>query len=351
MQNLLSELYQELQDHESIVLATIISTGGSTPRTAGTRMLIYKDGRIKGTIGGGGVEADVIRTGVGLYACKETVITSYDLNTTPGVERMDLICGGRMEVLVEYIEGNEETRTHYRLLNRELQLQRPLFLVGRLEKNRQGMVMKRSARTADGEWIGDHEPSEKLHTLLHGYRSNNNETCLYTIGDQSYIIESITPPSTVYLVGGGHISKELVGLVKQVGFRVVVIDDRAEFANRQRFPQADDIVVRQNFRAVFAEFPINEESYIIIVTRGHGYDKEVLAQALQTEAGYIGMIGSRRKKAQVYNLLVDEGVRQEDLEKVFCPIGLDIDAETVPEIGVSIAAQLIQHRAAQKRHG
>ena len=135
-----------------------------------------------------------------------------------------------------------------------------------------------------------------------------------------------------------------------MGFRIIVFDDRAEFANANRFPDADEIRICRGFAEVFNGFNTTPDDFIVIVTRGHRFDKEVLAQALQTEAGYIGMIGSRRKRDTIYNELIDQGVHQSALEQVFCPIGLAIDAETPAEIGVSIVAQLIQHRAKRKNH-
>jgi xanthine dehydrogenase accessory factor len=144
------------------------------------------------------------------------------------------------------------------------------------------------------------------------------------------------------------VSKEIALLTKQVGFRTLVFDDRKEFANPARFPGADGIFICKGFDSVFDDYRVVPESYIIIVTRGHRFDQEILAQALKTEAGYIGMIGSRRKKESVYQALLKEGFSQSDLDQVHCPIGLSIDAETPAEIGVSVVAQLIQHRAGRR---
>jgi len=132
-----------------------------------------------------------------------------------------------------------------------------------------------------------------------------------------------------------------------VGFRVVVVDDRAEFANAERFPDAGNVRVIDDFNHVLKDFDIDADSYIIIVTREHLYDRVVLEQALKTDAGYIGMIASRRKRNAIYQALLASDVKEEELARVHSPIGLDIGGETPEEIAVSIVAELIQERARQ----
>ena len=134
-----------------------------------------------------------------------------------------------------------------------------------------------------------------------------------------------------------------------VDFRVVILDDRAEFASVERIPDADNIVVVESFDRGVHELGIDEDGYVVIVTRGHAHDKTVLAEALKTEAGYIGMIGSRRKTGLIYKALLEEGFNREDLERVHAPIGLPIGGETPQEIAVSIIAEMIQIRNRKDR--
>ncbi|MHB8811092.1 MAG: XdhC family protein, partial [Desulfobulbaceae bacterium] len=185
----------------------------------------------------------------------------------------------------------------------------------------------------------------ELQAILGGLNIRSEKTSLFETNARQYVVAPIRPPDTVYLMGAGHVAKEVAHLAKKVGFRTLVFDDRAEFANPARFPDADGVFVCKSFANVFAEYSVAPGSYIIIVTRGHRFDKEILAQALRADAGYIGMIGSRRKRESVYQALRQEGFSQRDLARVHCPIGLEIDAETPAEIGVSVIAQLIQHRA------
>jgi xanthine dehydrogenase accessory factor len=127
------------------------------------------------------------------------------------------------------------------------------------------------------------------------------------------------------------------------------LDDRQEFASRDRFKTADEIIVLNDFSGAMDELEINDDSYVVIVTRGHAHDKTLLAQALRTNAGYIGMIGSRSKRDAVYDALCKEGFSRDEFKRVYSPIGLDIGAETPAEIAVSILAELIKARAGKNQ--
>ena len=142
---------------------------------------------------------------------------------------------------------------------------------------------------------------------------------------------------------------EWVTILPMMDFYTVVLDDREEFANRQRFTDSDEIVVLKSFEDAFVGRVFDTNSYIVIVTRGHSHDKTVLAQALKTNAEYIGMIGSRRKRDIIYQKLLADKFSQTDIDRVHSPIGLNIRAETPEEIAISIVAELIQSRA-EKRY-
>jgi xanthine dehydrogenase accessory factor len=226
-----------------------------------------------------------------------------------------------------------------------MKMSRPFFWVGKVVEIGGQQKVIRAVQTSNNKWSGSLSEEIELQTILSGINIHTDKTSLFETNKQQYVVASIMPPDTVYLMGAGHVSREIALLAKQVGFRTLVFDDREKFANSARFPGVDGVFVCKGFDSVFDEYSITSGSYIIIVTRGHRFDKEVLAQALRTDAVYIGMIGSRRKKESVYQALLNEGFSQKDLEQVHCPIGLSIDAETPAEIGVSVIAQLIQHRA------
>jgi len=164
-------------------------------------------------------------------------------------------------------------------------------------------------------------------------------------GKAKVYIEPIIPAPVLYIFGGGHISFSLVRIGKILGFRLVVIDDREEYANPERFPEADRIIAA-DYTNAFGQMSVDRFSYLVIVTRDHAYDETVLEWAITTDAKYIGMIGSRKKIKTIYDNLTAKGVTEESFKRVHAPIGLDIKAETPEEIAVSILAEIIQvHRS------
>jgi len=329
---LLREIYDLLTMGDGAVCATIVAVAGSVPRTSGSKMVIYPDGSIKGTIGGGAVEGDVIVEGVKLYDTRKSIIKSYDLNVSDNKESMDIVCGGHMQVLIEFISDSpkifKSALDH--IYDRESFMCITDFTG--LQKTAHIFIF------ADGTSAGGVIPAEHL-KLFEG----ENQTVV-NIDGNNYFVEQIKPQETVYLAGGGHISKELAELCDRLNFRVVVIDDRGEYADRGRFPFAEEVLVKEGFEHIFVDFLLDENSYVVILTRGHQFDKESLAQALRTEAGYIGMIGSTKKRDTVYKSLFEEGFTDKDIERVHCPVGLSIGGDTPAEIALSIAAELIQHR-------
>ena len=155
-------------------------------------------------------------------------------------------------------------------------------------------------------------------------------------------VEVVRPP-TLLVVGAGHVGNSVARLAKFVGFQVAVIDDREEFANSERFPEADQVIC-DDFIAALERFPINQSTYIVVVTRGHKQDETSVRAAIDAPAAYIGMIGSKRRAGAVLKLLRESGVSAEALARVRTPIGLDISAETPEEIAVSIIAEIVLTR-------
>lgn len=160
-------------------------------------------------------------------------------------------------------------------------------------------------------------------------------------------IEPIVPTPRVFIFGGGHISLFVARMSVMVGFQVVVLDDRPQFANKERFPEAEEVIAEE-FPLALGKLKVNKSSFLVIVTRGHLYDQEILEWAMGTEAKYIGMIGSRKKIQTVYTNLGEKGIAREKLQRVHAPIGLDIGALTPEEIAVSIVAEMIQVRRKMK---
>ena len=160
-------------------------------------------------------------------------------------------------------------------------------------------------------------------------------------GEMKVFIDILQPKEEVLIFGAGHIAVCVSKLAKTVGFRVTIIDDRKEFANQDRFPEADEIIAEDTEKAL-THLNITPSTYIIVLTRGHLKDEEVLGSVIKSSAAYIGMIGSQKKNATVFQRLIKKGISQEELDKVHTPIGIDINAQTPEEIAVSIMAEIIQ---------
>ena len=174
------------------------------------------------------------------------------------------------------------------------------------------------------------------------------DTGLVCGGTLDVFIEPIVPQALLYIFGAGHVSASLSKTAKAAGFEVVVIDDRDTYANRQRFPEARDVIA-EDFDQAMSKITPNESSFIVIVTRGHRDDMRVLRWAVQTKTGYLGMIGSKRKTIAIARELQKEGLAPALFERVHAPIGLDIGAVTPEEIAVAITAELIAVRRKAER--
>jgi xanthine dehydrogenase accessory factor len=359
MNSVFIDLADLLERGEDAVMAVIFARAGSAPRTAGARMLVYPDGRIAGTIGGGLLEARVQERAGSVFQTGQAAIEEFEL-TGADASQMEMICGGEVAVLVEHIAANEPGQVEFfRKLAQSATDRRRSWLVTALPapgSNTQiahALVRPLTSRFDQGLELVARSPVDfdlpldELSALAQRLQTAGSRyPVLHQYGQQRLLVEPLGSPGTLFLFGGGHVSQKLAPLAEILGFRVVVVDDRPEFANKERFPWADEFVVPASFDDAVEQCNIDPESYLVIVTRGHLHDKTVLAQALRTPAAYIGMIGSIRKRNAVYDDLRDEGFTHSDFKRVYSPIGLKIGAESPEEIAVSIAAELIQVRAA-----
>ncbi len=191
--------------------------------------------------------------------------------------------------------------------------------------------------------------SERPRTLTFDLNQNPKyDTGLVCGGTLEIFVEPILPPADLYIFGAGHVAASLYRVARIAGFDVTVIDDREAFANRERFPDAQQVIA-EDFDKAIAELAPGESSYIVIVTRGHHDDMRMLRWAVQTPARYIGMIGSKRKTITIFKELQAEGLAAHLFERVHAPVGLDIGAITPEEIAVSITAELIAKRRKVER--
>jgi xanthine dehydrogenase accessory factor len=331
----------------AVVLATIINLEGSSPRHNGTKMLVAADGKNYGTIGGSLLEANVIKESRlvldnGRSKFMEFSLSGKDANA------IGMICGGKATVLLDYMPATPSNLADLKYWHEAMQRGKDFFWLTHLKEEGGSLrILGHYVLSRDGVFSGA-SPSAlpdaaRLNIELH----NMNSTALVDIADGRIVVDSIRKLKTLYCCGAGHVALPTAHLADLVGFRVVVLDDRAEYASSERFPEADSVRVIQDFNRVFEGLEIDGDSFIVILTRGHQYDREVLEQSLKTRAGYIGMISSRRKRDAIYTALLAKGVTREQLAEVHSPIGIDIGGETPEEIAVSIVAELIKVRVSQ----
>ncbi len=343
---IIETIHRLLEDGEQLVAATIISHEGSTPRTAGSRMIVRKSGDIIGTIGGGGVEGRVLGTASEIFRSGKNRIVSFDL-AHDEADGEDMICGGRLEVLLEFIEPSPRNLEIFQAAERAFQGDEKTYLITCLSGTDNNDLDIFRALIQGGEPVSGEShkfPRQRLDAILEQTRSARLPFSINLDEDRIWV-EPLTGQNVLYIFGAGHVSKETAALAAQVGFYCVVLDDRPEFANKDRFPGPVETQVIAGFEDCFQDLQVNGNDYLVILTRGHLFDKIVLEQALKTDACYVGMIGSRHKRNTIFKALLDQGYSRKDIDRVHSPIGLEIGAETPEEIAVSIVAELIQVRA------
>lgn len=348
MLDIFSSINELLEKKESFCLATILFKSGSAPREKGTKMIVKNDFSIIGTVGGGILEALTIKSCREVFENKNSIVKYFCLSNNSAFSN-GMVCGGELKVLVEYVDvENSKVIELFKRFSKLNEEGTGFVIITRIgEEETQYPVYDKWVCT-ETTFYGNED--DKIQVILKKVKENFKNLKVETVMIQGnkYLIEPILSNETVFIFGAGHVSQKLAGITKMAGFDTVVLDDRAEFANRERFKKVDDIIVVPSFNNICDYIKINKESYIIIVTRGHAFDKDILAQALKTNAKYIGMIGSKTKIQFVFNKLLEGGFTEKDLNRVYAPIGLDIYAETPEEIAVSIAAELIKVRRGPK---
>jgi len=332
---------------QRIILAKTIRRSGSTPRDVGSMCIITETGELFGTVGGGLLEYQVQTRAKELLKEKLSCLYPFRL-TGRGAAEAGMICGGEVDLYLDPLfPENQETLALFQALVAEMTANRTVRLVTRIQDKVPALETgTRMLIKEDGTVMGD------MAGLAPEDLPDMGKASFELVSPDpkapGFFVEKIRLNPRVFLFGAGHVSVFVAQLARLVGFDLTVIDDRPEFANAERFPEADDLIV-SDFRQVFDTLDISRNAYILIITRGHLHDKTVLEKALATPAAYIGMIGSVRKRNLIYRDLMDEGIPKERLDSVYSPVGLDIHAETPEEIAVSIVAELIKARNPEKK--
>lgn len=294
-------------------LATVAHTSGSTPVPAGTKMLIGPAGRLEGSVGGGCVEADVIDAAAAARA-RGPVIRTHHLNADLAGD-LGLSCGGTVHIVVEPLVPD------------------PSYV----------HALEAAAGAASGTLTtGLDWSSGPIKRFAAGPVEPREPTAALSV-DQRTLIERLTLAPRVIVFGAGHVGRAVALAAYTAGFRVVVVDDRPEFADAARYP-AEVVVRAASVSEALAALPVQPADAIVIATRGHRHDAVILERVASSPASYVGLLGSRRKRAVVTQALQRSGVPAEALRRVRVPVGLPIGAVTPEEIAVSIVAELIAWR-------
>src|SRR5437867_8662787 len=296
-------------------LATVARARGSTPVPAGTKMLVGAEGRLIGSVGGGCVEAEVIGAALDAQASRRRSLLTHHLNADLAGD-LGLSCGGTVDIFVEPLLADE---AYVRVLEAAAAAEA-------------GLV-----RTAT-EWSGG--PVKTFEPLARAIFSGQAATLTR---DGRFMEERLVLPPRVLVFGAGHVGAAIARAAAAAGFRVVVIDDRSEYADAARF--SDGIaVLAADVETALARYTITAGDAVVIATRGHRNDALILERVATSPAGYVGLLGSRRKKAVVTKGLQAAGVPAKSLQRVRVPVGLPIGAVTPEEIAVSVVAELIGWR-------
>lgn len=333
MKKLFTEMKRYLANKEDLVFVTVVASSGAVPRGTGARMLVGKAGQICGTVGGGMVEYRSVQMAMEALALHGSKIKQFMLHRNE-VEDIGMICGGDVTLYFKYLDSKNPK--WLKLCEAALDL---------FNKPEQAWLVSDLSDEGDlgiysqQKGLIGMENKKGLETQIKG------RTCKFEWEDHTYYAEEMLTPGYVHIFGGGHVSRELVPILSHLEFRCKVYEDREDFLSKEWFSQAVETKVI-DFSEIEAMQEVTSEDYIVIMTRGHKFDKLVEMQALRTPAKYIGVIGSKHKKASVEKELMEQGFTAENMKRVTTPIGLlEIGADTPEEIAISIAGQLIAIRA------
>jgi xanthine dehydrogenase accessory factor len=291
MEEILHEILRRTRVGERVALCTVVGARGSTPQQRGARMIVTADARTVGTLGGGCVEAEVRKTAIELLSRGESKLLEFRLNHDYGWDD-GLICGGIMDIHVHCVGPGQEK-----------------------------------------------EFADALDALKQ--RRRVPLTIAYEqAGEVREFVDEIGPGPRLVIAGAGHVAQAVAEMAARLDFRVAVIDDRADYASESRFPSAEQRIVGE-IEHELRRCGIDDNTYGVIVTRGHNRDGAALGAVVDSPARYVGLIGSKRKIKTIFDELHAAGVPPEKLTRVHAPIGYEIGAVTVPEIAVSICAELV----------
>ncbi|MBA7531493.1 putative xanthine dehydrogenase subunit A [subsurface metagenome] len=352
MKNIYVHLLKEMKKQKPLVLATIVETKGSTPQVSGASAIFSSERLLDGTLGGGLLEADAQKKALKTLRKKVSLLSEFSLKADISSEE-GAICGGGVKILID--ASPEVHRNTFQDLSQSLTKRRPGILatfINSLSEEKASIfrywIERREKLEVDpGEHLSLFK-KEIITTFSEGkpfFLKVKKEIFPEKAKERFLFLEPIFPLPQLVIAGAGHVGQAVTHLGSLLNFEVTVIDDRPEYANKEKLPDADHIIVDEIGNAI-QNFPISSDTYFVIVTRGHKHDGAALRQCISSEAAYIGMIGSIRKIKLMRKKFLEEGwATVPQFDRVCAPIGIAIQSKTVEEIAVSIAAQLVLVRS------
>jgi xanthine dehydrogenase accessory factor len=347
VKNIYTHISDALNSEQELAIATIIETRGSTPQIPGTSALIVKGSVLKGTLGGGILEAEAQKRGKEALRQGASLLFDYHLDADVAAAE-GALCGGIATVLIDVQPAKH--RSVFMEMNRYIDKKIPGVLVTVIQKKADRVDVERFWCPEGSKFPPalSREPdvSSEVEKSLADRRTRiitiPCDPTSQSLPESIICFEPITPRPQLIIAGAGHIGQALAHLGSLLDFETTVIDDRQEFANAERLPDSDHILVADISQAL-NKLSITPDTYIVLVTRGHKHDADALKACIGSDAGYIGMIGSRRKVKQMRKEFIEKGwATPEQFDRIHAPIGMDISSTTIQEIAISIAAQLIQ---------
>ena len=304
MKEIFDSIRRNIHSSTDTVLCTIVRKSGSGPRDVGAQMLVGACGLLCGTIGGGAVELQAVQHAMECIKTHQSDVHDYFLYINQ-TEDIGMICGGNVSIHFQYISSQNDI---WETLSKEILESIDSHIPGILLLSKDGKTPR--------------------------FLKNTNYS------EDDYYPVPLACGNRVILFGAGHVSLALAPVLHTIGFRVTVFDDRPDFANRERFPEAESILIG-DYANIAATLNIQDDDYIVVLTSGHSHDYEVEKQILKKNVAYLGVIGSKKKTAAINEKLLADGFDPEVIASVHAPIGLPIGAVTPEEISISIAAEMI----------
>jgi xanthine dehydrogenase accessory factor len=340
----MSELFEHIdqlrRSSGRVAVATLVNTRGTTPRKEGARMLVDEQGRVLGSVTiGGCVDAQVIEEAGDVLGAMKPRLLEMNLGDEEAWE-IGLTCGGTIEVFVEPIaldRPGDPTLACYERAREHASRGGRGALVSLLEDPGGKKLLVLDSGRVEGT-LGSAALDQRFTAEARAAMDRGRSQTL-AADDVRAFVEVFAPPALLLIVGAGHVAMEMVKLAKLLGYRTVVIDGRPRFATPERFPDVDELKIGIPSELI-VNYPLDPSTALVLVAHDYKYDIPVLEHALEQPLGYIGMLGSSRRGKAILDLLVEDGVAPERLERIRVPIGLDIGAQTAPEIALAILAEI-----------